>query len=105
MEYNRHPEVSSDNEKLTKFRMKVQGLKEQEAEEGKKVHFKNINPEDLTEADLALYEKLQSGELTVAELQEHERTLIKSGARIGDSRTSFSAFLRNKLSAEPSQRE
>ena len=95
-ENNRHETISPD-EDVIKFRMEIQELKELEAKEGKKVHFKAIDPKDLTEEDLALYRNLKNETLTVEEIRIHERNLMKSGAKIGDSRTTFSSYLRNKL--------
>ena len=104
MENNRHETISPD-EDVIKFRMEIQELKELEAKEGTKVHFKAIDPKDLTEEDLALYKNLKNETLTVEKIRIHERNLIKSGAKIGDSRTSFSSYLKNMLQVRNAEAE
>ncbi|MDP3731124.1 MAG: hypothetical protein Q8R34_01370 [bacterium] len=85
---------------LSDFKKEVAGLKKQEEENlnedgtRKTAHFKEINPDELTEADQKLHRKLLSGELIVDELRNYQNKLSESG---NQSQKDFSAYVANKL--------
>jgi len=89
------------------LRAEIQELKNRELD----LHFKNINPEELTYNDLMVFDKAKKYNLTEQDLREYSERLkeyfreqkkIKGDQfdMIKDTRSNFIAMVRNMLTAE-----
>ena len=86
---------------LETFRLKINGLKRIEEEQQKTVHFKDCNPEELTEEDMAIYVKFEEGELTHDEFNAYRNGLRSSGIM---SRKLFAGYIGNKLMGQQARK-
>lgn len=89
------------------LRMEIKELKDRELD----LHLKNINPEELTYDDLMIFDKAKKYKLTERDFREYSERLreyfkeqkkIREGHFdvIKDTRSNFSAMIRNMMIAE-----
>lgn len=89
-------------ESLEEFRSAIKKLKDLETEEGKSVHLRDLNPENLNEKDLKMYEdflKVNDKETLnsyIEELEEH-KTKLREDKNTGQDQKDFAAFLGNMV--------
>lgn len=96
------------DEQLRDFRKMILGLKIKESEEGKKAHFTEVIPEDLTNDDQKMYEQIMGlvnlGSDYIEKISDEEFDNFKKTFELyrykvqmsaNSSRTNFSAYLSN----------
>jgi hypothetical protein len=85
-----------ENMSLDKFRSEVQSLKEKEQNktEEKTGHFVGCNPDELGEGEREIYEKYVKDILTLEELIEYRKKIIKQGNK---SQGIFVGYIANML--------
>lgn len=67
---------------------------EEESGEAPTAHFQELNPDELTEEDRGIWEKLQNHALTHKEFNEYRTSVFRGSAQ---SCKHFAAFIGNKL--------
>jgi hypothetical protein len=92
---------------LEVLRSQIEQIKEEEMKkkEEKKYadpHYDHINPAELTEADLKIFEKFRKDELTLEEFDEYRKGFNSEST---ESSKYFSAWVANKLSAKIMEEE
>ena len=101
---NNPAESENDTEKrLIAFREQIKGITAEEngsRAPGNHLILGNLKLEDLTEADMAIWEEFQSGEITEESLKTYQQSVanrreIKVGEIPNDSRSLFSGFIAN----------
>jgi len=97
MEKFPHQENVSD---LDNFKKEISKLKKQEEEDlyengaRKKVHFEDLNPDELNEADRVIYQMFLDKKLALKEFRTYQNEL---GMRGNKSQKKFAAYIANKL--------
>ena len=91
---------------LEAFLAEMWGLKKAEEqgtdEMSKTANFQELNPDELTEKDRAIWEKLQNHALTREEFNEYRNEVWRGG---NQSRKAFSGLIGNKLGIQLQERE
>lgn len=100
--------AENNSEILKIFCEKIWELKRAEEEaflrDGRgSVHFQSVNPDELTNEDMGIYEKYLANALTKEEFEKYRKQF--NFVSIEDSRHSFSAFIGNKLAVRLLQAE
>jgi len=82
--------------RLAAFHEEIAALKREEEEQGKTGHFlkPGFDPAELTEDDLAIWERVKSGEATREQFEQYRKGLQEAG---GASRSAFGSFIANKM--------
>lgn len=106
---------NEEDKVLFELRQEIAGIAKEELEKKKKrkkydPHFKNFNPQELTNEDLSIYKKFKEGTLTEEDFENWSKTISKDlGPKIEEikkefdysrpelTRLNFSAWLSNKI--------
>ncbi len=78
---------------LKEFQNEIQDLKEKEALSGKTVHLIHVNPEDLTDEDMAIWEKVKDESVTRDDTTRYRQSVEAINVL---SRKHFMGFISNK---------
>ncbi len=96
--------ISQEKEnQFREFRDEIRHIMSQEQEGGTSSHLisKSFNPDDLTEEDMAIWERLKSGAVTEEEIGAYQDSVVasvgkpKPGELSSGSRALFSGFISN----------
>lgn len=60
-------------------------------------HFENVNPEDLTDEDMAVWQTYKEGNLTKNIMDNYALAVTKESGGVANSRTEFRAMMFNKI--------
>lgn len=100
MPHESSPQEQREKSPLELFREEIQRLKEEEEAARREghatVHLIHVNPQELTEEDRELWERLKSGALSLSEFRTCQKQRASENRRPGDSRFDFIAFIANK---------
>ena len=85
---------------LTEFQTEIGRLKQEEVKERKTVHFRDLNPEDLTEEDMASYNKFLAKDWNRKEFEIYRYNIMEDLKKEPEnsqleSRAYFTAYLGN----------
>lgn len=102
------PSPAARAEEFEALRQEIVDLKKRESEKGFSIHLRDVNPEELTEADLTLWRFVREGKLGAASeamntlFSDYVEQVRHSG---NSSRNHFLGFLGNTLSVSWGRQE